>query len=112
MISLEFAPLTKGIKICNIPQDTSFDAIKYKFSNSKIGGGKVTDIMLDRNNEIANVYFQKTSGRKWLIEIAEERRCQCCHVIILFNRYIYVVVSALVKKKHAFKDVAVTVIPY
>ena len=63
IISLEFPLLTKGIKISNIPQDTSPDDIKFKFSNPKIGGGKVTDIMLDRNGGVANVYFEKCSGR-------------------------------------------------
>ena len=61
-ISLEFAPLTKGIKISNIPNGSSPDDIKFKFSNPKVGGGKVTDMMLDRNNGIANVYFEKPSG--------------------------------------------------
>ena len=63
IISLEFAPLTKGIKVSNIPPDTSSDDIKFKFSNPKIGGDKVTDIMLDRNNGVASVYFEKSSGR-------------------------------------------------
>ena len=61
-ISLEFAPLTKGIKISNIPQDTTTDDIKFKFSNKKIGGGKVMDIMLHKENGVANVYFEKSSG--------------------------------------------------
>ena len=60
-ISLEFAPLTKGIKISNIPQDTTTDDIKFKFSNKKIGGGKVMD-MLHKKNGVANVYFEKSSG--------------------------------------------------
>ena len=60
-ISLEFAPLTKGIKISNIPQDTTTDDIKFKFSNKKIGGGKVMD-MLPKKNGVANVYFEKSSG--------------------------------------------------
>ena len=63
IISLEFAPLTKGIRISNIPQDTSPDDIKVIFSNPKIGGGKVTDVMLHRNNGVASVYFDKSSGR-------------------------------------------------
>ena len=63
IISLEFAPLTKGIKISNIPQDSSPDDIKFKFANPKIGGDKVTDMMLDRNNGVASVYFEKSSGR-------------------------------------------------
>ena len=62
IISLEFPPLTKGIKISNLPQDTTTDDIKFKFSNQKIGGGKVTDIMLDKKNGVANVYFEKSSG--------------------------------------------------
>ena len=66
-ISLEFAPLTKGIKISNLPQDTSPDHIKLKFSNPKIGGGKVTDIMLDKNNGVAGVHFQKSSGRNSIV---------------------------------------------
>ena len=78
IISLEFAPLTKGIKISNIPPDTSSDDIKYKFSNPKIGGGKVTDIMLDKNNGVASVYFEKFSGRK-LGTLLTVRRNECCY---------------------------------
>ena len=63
IISLEFAPLTNGIKISNIPQDTNSDDIKFKFLNPKIGGGKVTDMMFDRSNGVAIVYFDKSSGR-------------------------------------------------
>ena len=63
IISLEFPPLTKGIKIYNIPPDATPDDIKFKFSNPKIGGGKVRDMMLDRNNGIANVYFEESSGK-------------------------------------------------
>ena len=62
IITMEFAPLTKGIRISNIPPETTTDSIKFKFSNPKIGGGKVTDIMLDRNDGVANVYFEKSSG--------------------------------------------------
>jgi hypothetical protein len=62
IISLEVAPLTKGIKVRNIPPGTSSDDIRYKFSNKKIGGGQVTDMMLDKRNGVANVYFEKTSG--------------------------------------------------
>ena len=72
IISLEFPLLTKGIKISNIPQDISPDDIKFRFSNPKLGGGKVTDIMLDRNNGVASVYFEKSSGRVKLTIIAEE----------------------------------------
>ncbi|XP_028411312.1 uncharacterized protein LOC114533887 isoform X2 [Dendronephthya gigantea] len=82
-ISLEFAPFTKGIRVNNIPQKTTSDSIKFKFSNPNIGGGTVTDIMLDRNNGVANVYFEQNS-----------------------------VVSALVKKSHKISDVSLTVIPY
>ncbi|XP_028411310.1 uncharacterized protein LOC114533885 isoform X2 [Dendronephthya gigantea] len=82
-ISLEFAPFTKGIRVNNIPQKTTPDSIKFKFSNPNIGGGTVTDIMLDRNNGVANVYFEQNS-----------------------------VVSALVKKSHKISDVSLTVIPY
>ena len=63
IISFEFAPLTKSIKISNIAQGTSPDDIKFKFSNQKIGGGKVTDIMLDKNNGVASVCFEKCSGK-------------------------------------------------
>jgi hypothetical protein len=62
IISLEFAPLSKGITITNIPQGTCFEDIRFKFSNKNIGGDQVTDMMLDRTNGIANVYFEKTSG--------------------------------------------------
>ena len=62
IISLEFAPLTKGIRISNIPPETSSDDIRFKFSNPKSGGGQVTDMMLDKRNGIANVYFEKCSG--------------------------------------------------
>ena len=78
IISLEFAPLTKGIKISNIPPDTSSDDIKYKFSNPKIGGGEVTDIMLDKNNGVASVYFEKSSGRK-SGTLLTFRRNECCY---------------------------------
>ena len=63
VVSLEFAPLTKRIKISNIPQYVSYDSIKYKFSNPKTGGGKVKDMMLDTSNGVATVYFAKSSGR-------------------------------------------------
>ena len=63
VVSLEFAPLTKGIMISNIPPDTSYDAMRFKFSNPKIGGGKVTQIMLDTSNGMAVIYFEKSSGR-------------------------------------------------
>lgn len=63
IISFEFAPLTKVIKISNIPEDTSDEDIKYKFSNPKFGGGKVTDILLDNKNGVARVHFEKSSGR-------------------------------------------------
>ncbi|CAB4032729.1 Hypothetical predicted protein, partial [Paramuricea clavata] len=82
IISLEFAPLTKGIKISNIPPETWSDDIRYKFSNKKIGGGQVTDMMMDKRNGVANIYFEKTS-----------------------------VVSGLVKKEHKFKGVSLNVIP-
>ena len=62
VISLEFAPLTKGIRISNIPPETSSDDMRFKFSNKKIGGGPITDMMLDKKNGVANVYFEKSSG--------------------------------------------------
>ena len=62
IISMEFPPLTTSLRISNIPQETTSDSIKFKFSNPKIGGGKVTEIMLDENNGVANVYFEKSSG--------------------------------------------------
>ena len=108
IISLEFAPLTKGIKVSNIAQGTSPDDIKFKFSNPKIGGGKVTDIVLNRNSGVANVYFEKCSGKNMTYSN--------CHMTILFNRclfsHIFAVVSDLVKKKHTLNDVPLTVIPY
>ena len=61
-VSLEFAPLSKGIRIINIPQQASLDAIRFKFSNPKVGGGKVTDIMFDKDNGVANIYFESYSG--------------------------------------------------
>ena len=63
ILSFEFAPLTKVIKVSNIPEDISDEDIKYKFSNPKSGGGKVTDILLDNKNGVARVYFEKSSGR-------------------------------------------------
>ena len=63
IISLEFCPLTKGIQISNIPPQTSLDAIKFRFSNPRIGGSEVTDIMFDRRNGVANVFFEESSGR-------------------------------------------------
>ena len=63
IISFEFAPLAKSIKISNIAQGTSPDDIKFKFANQKIGGGKVTDITLDKSNGVAIIYFEKASGR-------------------------------------------------
>jgi hypothetical protein len=62
IISLEFAPLTKGIRISNIPQGPFLDDIRRIFSNKSIGGDPVTDMMLDTKNGVANVYFEKTSG--------------------------------------------------
>ena len=62
IIALEFAPLTKGIRVSNIPQGTTPDAIKFKFSNPKYGGSKVVEVILDTNNGLANVYFEKSSG--------------------------------------------------
>ena len=76
IISLEFAPLTKGIKISNIPQDTSPDDIKFQFSNPNIDGGKMTDMMWDRNNDIVIVYFEKSSGRI-LVYSAEGKMLSC-----------------------------------
>ncbi|CAB4044913.1 Hypothetical predicted protein, partial [Paramuricea clavata] len=61
IISLEFAPLTKGIRISNIPQGPFLDDIRRIFSNKSIGGDPITDMMLDTKNGIANVYFEKTS---------------------------------------------------
>lgn len=62
IISLEFAPLTKCIKIGNIPPGTSSDDVKYKFSSRKICGGQVTEVKLDKKSGVANVYFEKSSG--------------------------------------------------
>ena len=62
IISLELAPLTKRIKISNIPPATTSDDMRFKFSNQKIGGGQVTDMMLDKKNGVADVYFEKSSG--------------------------------------------------
>ena len=61
-VSLEFAPLTNALRISNIPQGTSSDAIKFRFSNRKTGGSKVCDMKLDRDNGIAIVYFEEPSG--------------------------------------------------
>jgi hypothetical protein len=62
IISLEFAPLTKGIRIGNIPPGTSSDDVKYKFSSRKICGGQVTEVKLEKKTGVANVYFEKSSG--------------------------------------------------
>ena len=83
IISLEFCPLTKGIQISNIPPQTSQDDIKFRFSNPRIGGSEVTDIMFDKRNGVANVYFEKSS-----------------------------VVSGLVKQTHTLKNIPLVVIPY
>ena len=82
IISLEFASRTKGIKISNIPPDRSLDDIKLRFSNLIIGGGKVTDIMLDRNNGAANVYFEKFSG--WIIAYSNWQRKGVSVVVLIF----------------------------
>ena len=37
---------------------------------------------------------------------------RCCCAIILMNRHIFIVVSHLVKQKHAIRDVALALIPY
>ena len=62
VISLELAPLTKGIRISNIPQGTSSDDMRFKFSNPKSGCGQVTNTLLDEKNGVANVYFENCSG--------------------------------------------------
>jgi hypothetical protein len=62
IISLECAPLTKCIKISNIPPGTTSDDIRFKFSNPKVGGGQVMDMMFDKENGVANVYFEESSG--------------------------------------------------
>lgn len=62
VISLKFAPLTRSIRVTNIPQKTSRDAIKYKFNNPKIGGGKVSDVRMEKNNAVAKVCFEESSG--------------------------------------------------
>ena len=80
-ISLEFAPLTKCIKISNLPQDTNRDDIKFKFSNPKLGGGKVTNIKFDKNNGVASVYFEKSSGRNIAYSSYREKNFA---VILLF----------------------------
>ena len=66
-ISLEFAPLTKGIRISNIPKGTTSDDMKFKFSNPKIGGGHVTDVILNMSGTIAHVYFENSSGMNPII---------------------------------------------
>ena len=82
IISFEFAPLTKSIKISNIAQGTSPDDIKFKFVNQKIGGGKVTDITLDKNNGVAIIYFEKASGRTMHgLQLHCQRKIYCCRVI-------------------------------
>ena len=63
IISLEFCPLTKGIQISNIPPQTSQDDVKFKFSNPRIGGSEMMDMMFDKRNGVANVYFEESSGR-------------------------------------------------
>ena len=83
IISLEFCPLTNGIQISNIPPETTEDDIKFKFSNRKIGGSKVMDMMFDRKNGVANVFFEES-----------------------------LVVSGLVKQTHTLKNVPLTVIPF
>ena len=99
-----------------MPPDTSSDDIKFKFANKKIGGGKVTDIMLDRHNGVASIYFEKSSGRK-LGTLLTVRRNECCYRFAtycnqpLFSQ-LFIVVSDLVKKTHTFRDVPLTVIPY
>ena len=62
IISLELAPLTKDIKISNIPSGTSSDDIRYKFSNKRIGGGPVRGVNLDKSNGVASVKFENSSG--------------------------------------------------
>ena len=62
IISLEFAPMTKGIRVSKIPRATSSDDIRYKFSNPKTGGGEMTDMMLNKEDGVANVSFEKSSG--------------------------------------------------
>lgn len=67
-VSLEFAPLTKAMRISNIPQGTSSDAIKFRFSNRKAGGDKVFDMRLDRDSGVAIVYFEEPSGRPFSVD--------------------------------------------
>ena len=62
VVSLEFAPLTKAIRISNIPQGTSSDAIKFKFSNPKTDGSKVVNMRFDGDNGVAIIYFEEPSG--------------------------------------------------
>ena len=62
VISLELAPLARGIRISNIPEGTSSDDIRFKFSNKKIGGSQVKDMVLDRENGVAKVHFENSSG--------------------------------------------------
>lgn len=62
IISLEFAPLTKSIRVCNIPQGTTSDSVRFKFSNKRFGGGKVTSMILDKKNGVADICFEKSSG--------------------------------------------------
>ena len=62
VVSLEFAPLTKAVRISSIPQGTSSDAIKFRFSNPKTGGSKVVNMRFDGDNRVAIIYFEKPSG--------------------------------------------------
>ena len=61
-ISLEFAPLTKAVRISNILQGTSSDAIKFRFSNPKTGGSKVANMRFDGDTGVAIIYFEEPSG--------------------------------------------------
>ena len=62
VLSLEFAPLTKAIRISNIPQATSSDAIKFRFANRKYGGNKVVNMVFDGDKGVAIIYFKEPSG--------------------------------------------------
>ena len=61
IIFLEFAPLTKRIKVSNIPAGTSKDDVMYKFQ-SRIPGDQVKNVELDEKRRVADVYFENSSG--------------------------------------------------
>ena len=62
VVALQFAPVTKAMRISNIPQGTSSDAIKFRFSNPKTGGSEVVNMRFDGNTGVAIIYFEEPSG--------------------------------------------------